>query len=86
MILYLGFPVNAMSKQGWIQKHQNLKQSSEKIIRDLIDREGGPRVAGAALYRKKAITRANAKTDPYALKAWCWQVLSKANENRPKSH
>ena len=86
MILYLGFPVNAMSKQGWIQKHQEPKQSSEKIIRDLIDRAGGPRVAGAALYRKNDHARANAKTDPYALKAWCWQVLAKANEDRPKSH
>ncbi len=80
------FPVNAIAKQGWIQKRQNLKRSSEKIIRDLIDRAGGPRVAGAARYRKNDHARAIAKTDPYALKAWCWQVLAKANEKRPKSH
>jgi HTH-type transcriptional regulator/antitoxin HigA len=32
-----------------------------------------------ALYRKNDQARANAKMDPYALKAWCWQLLAQAN-------
>ena len=54
-------------------------------MRDLINRAGGLDVAGAALYRKNDQVRANAKMDPYALKAWCWQVLSRANKDRPKA-
>ena len=32
--------------------------------------------------RKNDYARANAKMDPYALKAWCWKVLADANEAR----
>jgi HTH-type transcriptional regulator / antitoxin HigA len=35
------------------------------------------------LYRKNDLARTNAKTDPYALRAWCWEVLARANANRP---
>ena len=77
------FPVKAMAKLGWIPKVKNLESHSEELIRDLIRRAGGPAVAGAALYRKNDYARANAKTDPYALKAWCWKVLADANEARP---
>jgi HTH-type transcriptional regulator/antitoxin HigA len=42
-------------------------------------------VAEAALYRKNDHARTNAKADPYALKAWCWQVLATANGNRPRT-
>ncbi|MDN5871063.1 MAG: plasmid stabilization protein [Nitrococcus sp.] len=76
------FPLNAMAKLGWILDRPNRAAHVEEIIRDLIDRAGGPDVAGAALYRKNDHARANAKMDPYALKAWCWQVLGKANEER----
>ena len=79
------FPVQAMAKLGWIPDGPNLAGRAEEIIRDLIVRAGGRDVAGAALYRRNGPARANAKTDPYALKAWCWQVLAKANEDRPKA-
>jgi len=79
------FPVKSMAKLGWIPDGPNLVRRAEEIIRDLIDRAGGPDVAGAALYRKNDHIRANAKMDPYALKAWCWQVLARANEDRPKA-
>lgn len=79
------FPVKAMAKLGWIPDSSDLVARAEEIIRDLIDRAGGPEVAGAALYRENDHVRANAKTDPYALKAWCWQVLAKANEERTKA-
>jgi HTH-type transcriptional regulator/antitoxin HigA len=56
---------------------------AKEFIGELIRRAGGPEVAGAALYRKNDHMRANAKMDPYALKAWCWKVLAEANESRP---
>jgi len=77
------FPVKAMAKLGWIPTVKNLESRSEELIRDLIRRAGGPVVAGAALYRKNDYARANAKSDPYALKAWCWKVLADATEARP---
>jgi HTH-type transcriptional regulator/antitoxin HigA len=79
------FPVKAMAKLGWIPDDPNLVARTEEIMRDLIYRAGGPDVAGAALYRKNDHVRANAKTDPYALKAWCWQVLARGNEERSKT-
>ena len=77
------FPVKSMAKLGWIPDRSDLAECAEQVIRDLINRAGGLDVAGAALYRKNDHARANAKTDPYALKAWCWQVLARANEDRP---
>lgn len=79
------FPVKAMAKLGWIADGPNLKQHAEEILHDLIERAGGPHVAEAALFRRNDHLRANAKTDPYALKAWCWQVLATANEARRDS-
>jgi len=77
------FPLKAMAKLGWILKLKNLESRAEELIGDLIRRAGGPAVAYAALYRKNDYARANAKMDPYALKAWCWKVLADANESRP---
>ncbi|MBI1728985.1 MAG: transcriptional regulator [Candidatus Rokubacteria bacterium] len=77
------FPLEAMAKLGWIPKVKNLESRAEELIGDLIRRAGGLAVACAALYRKNDYARANAKTDPYALKAWCWKVLADANEARP---
>ncbi len=53
-------------------------------MRDLINRAGGMDVAGATLYRKNDHVRANAKMDPYALKAWYWQVLAKSERRPPE--
>ncbi|MCY4096299.1 MAG: transcriptional regulator [Gammaproteobacteria bacterium] len=79
------FPLKAMVKRGWIPDMSNLSDHAEEIIRDLINRAGGVDVAISALYRKNDHVRANAKMDPYALRAWCWQVLSEANENQPEA-
>ena len=78
------FPINAMVKLGWLPDRLNPAPHAEEIIRDLIDRAGGPDVARAALHRKNDHVRMNAKMDPYALKAWCWQVLAKANGDLPR--
>ena len=79
------FPVKSMAKLGWIPDRPDLAGRAEHVIRDLINRAGGLDVAGAALYRKNDHVRANAKMDPYALKAWCWQILARANEDLPKT-
>jgi HTH-type transcriptional regulator / antitoxin HigA len=76
------FPLVEMAKRGWIEKRRNLLDHAEEIMRDLIARAGGEHVLPAALYRKNDQARANAKTDPYALKAWCWEVLARANATR----
>ena len=77
------FPLREMIKRKWIPSVPNLAGRAEHLVRDLINRAGGWQVARAALYRKNDHSRTNAKTDPYALQAWCWQVLATANENLP---
>jgi HTH-type transcriptional regulator/antitoxin HigA len=77
------FPLKAMIKLGWFPKALKLGSPVRDAIQDLIRRAGGPDVSGVALFRKNDHARANAKADAYALKAWCWQVLAKANEERP---
>ena len=77
------FPLRVMAKRGWIPSVTNLAKHAETLINDLIEQAGDPTLAPAALYRKNDHLRVNAKTDEYALKAWCWYVLAKANENRP---
>ncbi len=77
------FPVKAMAKLGWIPKVNNPESRAKELVGDLIRRAGGRAVACAALYRKNDYARANAKMDPYALKAWCWKVLADANESSP---
>ena len=77
------FPVKAMAKLGWIPAAPDLAEHTEVLVRGLIDRAGGTDAAAAAVYRKPGQMRTNAKMDAYSLKAWCWQVLATANENRP---
>ena len=50
---------------------------AEEIITNLIERAGG-RAGALALYRKNDHRRINAKTDEYALKAWCLYVMATA--------
>ena len=77
------FPLRAMAKRGWIPNIPDMASRAEELIGTLIEGAGGEPVASAALYRKTDTLRANAKTDPYALKAWCWQALAIANRDRP---
>lgn len=77
------FPLKAMANLGWIPKSRNLESRAEELIRNLIGRAGGVEIAGAALSRTNDHARANAKTDPYSLRAWCWKVLADANQIQP---
>ena len=80
---YSRFPLRAMAKAGWIRHVRDLKDHAEEFITDLMERAGGREFAAAPLYRKNDSRRVNAKTDDYALRAWCWQVLAQARENQP---
>ena len=42
------------------------------------------RAGRSSSYRKNDHNRANAKANPYALTAWCWQVLAQANQRNHK--
>ncbi len=77
------FPLKSMAKRGWIPDVQDLKDSAEELIVGLMERAGGREFAAAPLYRKNDSRRVNAKTDDYALRAWCWQVLAQARDRRP---
>ncbi len=77
---YERFPLRAMAKAGWIRQVPRLKDHAEELVTGLMKRAGGPEFAAAAMYRKNDGRRVNAKTDEYALKAWCWQVLAQAGE------
>lgn len=77
------FPLREMVKRGWIPHVTNLAKHARELVGGLIERAGGPSVAPAVLYRKNDHLRVNAKTDEHALKAWCWRILARANENPP---
>ena len=72
------FPLKALAKAGWIPDLPRLKDHAEELVRGLIDGAGGPEFALAPLYRKNDDRRVNAKTDEYALNAWCWRVIAEA--------
>jgi HTH-type transcriptional regulator/antitoxin HigA len=75
------FPLRAMANRGWIPGGRDLRERADELIAGLIRRAGGPEVAAAAaFYRKNDHRRLNARTDDYALRAWCWQVMATANE------
>jgi HTH-type transcriptional regulator / antitoxin HigA len=76
------FPLTAMAKLGWIKKSRNQKDNAEKVMRELMERAGGINVLPPALYKKNDGARRNAKMNPYALKAWCYQLLAEAREKR----
>ena len=78
------FPLKALARRGWIPDVPDRLARAEELVRSLITRAGGEQAAFAALYRKNDHLRANAKTDPYALKAWCWHVLATARASLPK--
>ncbi len=77
-IKWTRFPLKSMAKLGWIPNVPDLKDQAEELIRSLIRRAGGQRVAVAPQFRKNDHCRLNAKTDAYALRAWCWRVMAQA--------
>ena len=74
------FPLKAMVNLGWTPSVPKLKDHAEELVSRLMDRAGGREFAAQPMYRKNDDRRVNAKTDDYALKAWCWQVIAMARE------
>ena len=76
------FPIVEMAKRCWLSKKEgNIMEAAEELMRGFIARAGGPETLSAALFRQGKGARYNAKTDPYALTAWCLRVLTLAREN-----
>ena len=73
------FPLREMAKRNWVEKRSNLREHADELVTGLM-RKAGCSQAAVALYRKNDQNRANAKTDPYALQAWCWRVMAQAKE------
>ena len=73
------FPLTQMARRQWIATVDRPKEQAKDLIKELMRRAGHTQVP-AALFRRNDRNRANAKTNPYALTAWCWQVLAQANE------
>lgn len=71
------FPIAEMIKRHWVDR-PGRNVSAEKIMLGLIRQAGGVDTL-PAMFRKNDHARVNAKSDPYALKAWCWKVLALAN-------
>ena len=79
------FPLKAMAKLEWVAGESDLMDRAEEVMRGMISRAGGPRHAAASHFRKNDQRRINAKTDEYALRAWCWEVLGRANDRPPEA-
>ncbi len=79
------FPLKSMAKLGWVADGPDLMDRAEEVMRGKIGRAGGPKLATASLFRKNDHRRINAKTDEYALSAWCWEVLGRANDPPPEA-
>lgn len=73
------FPIREMAKLGWIPKTRKSAGIHQDLIDRMIDRAGGSQAINAVRFRKSD-QRVNAKSNRFALIAWCLQALGKANE------
>ena len=71
------YPVRKMAKLGWIKEGAESVYGAGEQIAELIRNAGGD--TPPATNRATESQRVNAKTDPYALQAWCWRVMALAN-------
>ena len=78
------FPWREMVNRKWLGHRSNLRDYAEEMYGILEGRAGGPGVMKPALLRETGHRRMNAKTNHYALWAWCLQVLGNANEDLPQ--
>ena len=78
------FPWREMVNRGWLKGRGNLRDYEEDMYSELVGRAGGSGTATDALFRESGHRRISAKTNPYALAAWCLRVLGYAKENPPQ--
>ena len=74
-----------MAKAGWIPDVPNPKEQAEDLVGGPIEQASGRDIAASGMFRKNDHLRANPRTDPYALQAWCWRVLTVANNDPPSA-
>ena len=81
------FPLREMAKRKWIPDAPDLEAHAEKSVGEMMRKAGGwDETRAAALFRKNDHRYVNSKTDSYALKAWCLQVLVTATKNPPPAN
>ena len=81
------FPLKEMAKRKWIPSAPDLDAHAEKSVGEMMRKAGGwDETRAAALFRKNDHRYVNSKTDSYALKAWCLQVLVTATQNPPPAN
>jgi len=78
------FPMKEMVKRGWFSNIETPEFESEALLSSLVQQAGGLDAIPRAFYKKTASPRLNARTDTFALQAWCLKVLGEARENPPK--
>jgi len=72
------FPLKEMKKRGWFSTYSyDLKDQAEELLNEWLGQLNDIRPPVAVFPRA---TRQTAKTDKYALFAWCVKILLKANE------
>ena len=76
------FPVNEMAKRGWIRHVESAKKKAKELIGELIASAGGLDAVPMPLLRSHDAMRQNAKTDTYALLAWCLKVLAASRKQK----
>jgi HTH-type transcriptional regulator/antitoxin HigA len=70
------FPINEMAKRGWVRSVASAKVKAADLIGELIASAGGMKAVPMPLCRRNDAMRQNAKTDTYALLAWCLKALA----------
>lgn len=76
------FPINEMAKRGWLRSVASTKAKAEDLIRELITSAGGVKAVPMPLCRRNDAMRQNAKTDTYALLAWCLKALAESRDQK----
>jgi HTH-type transcriptional regulator / antitoxin HigA len=76
------FPTNTLMQLGWIERGR--PNDDARTLLAPLAKSGGGMKACSALFRKTRNSRANTKTDSYALIAWCWYVRTQASKLKLK--
>jgi HTH-type transcriptional regulator/antitoxin HigA len=72
------FPIPALVRAGWLPQVRGWRSHAESLMRDFVAAAGGPAMLPEALYKRTDNPRHNAKTEAYALKAWCYKLIATA--------
>jgi HTH-type transcriptional regulator / antitoxin HigA len=76
------FPINEMIRRNWVHAVGSAKTKAEELVGQLIESAGGRVAIPVPLCRRNDAMRQNAKTDIYALLAWCLKALSIARSEK----